>query len=189
MSDDVLCFTETQLQHQHLPNGSEQCFENFRIFFNNTDNKFLSFAYAFQKDITVIMQEDSAGASICNFRKNSFVSVPLKLMVLYKLNNQPLMAFYDYLYYFIEAKEVDIIVGDFNIDACSKSRLPQILSEYVELTEFTTHIAGTSLDHVYVKKSFLEDYKVEIVVLNTYFSDHDAVRVKVSNKDIDFMIS
>ena len=39
------------------------------------------------------------------------------------------MAFYDYLYYFIEAIEVDIIVGDFNIDACGKSRLPQILSE------------------------------------------------------------
>ena len=99
------------------------------------------------------------------------------------------MTFYAYLYYFIEAKEVDVIVSDFNIDACSKSRLPQILSEYVELTEFTTHIAGTSLDHVYVKKSFLEDYKVEIVVLNTYFSDHDNVRVKISQKDIDFMIS
>ena len=110
-------------------------------------------------------------------------------MVSYKLNNQPLMTFYDYLYHFIEAKEVDTMVGDFNIDACSKSRLPQILSEYVELTEFTTHIAGTSLDHVYVKKSFLEDYKVEIVVLNTYFSDHDNVRVKISEKDIDFMIS
>ena len=37
-------------------------------------------------------------------------------MVLYKLNNQPLMTFYDYLYYFIEEKELDIIVGDFNID-------------------------------------------------------------------------
>ena len=123
MSNDVLCFTETQLQHQHFPNSTEQYFENFTIFFNN-DNKFLSLAYTFQKDITVITQEDFAGVSICNFRKSSSVSVSLKLMVLYKLNNQPLMAFYDYLYYFIEAKEVDIIVGDFNIDACSKSRLP-----------------------------------------------------------------
>ena len=98
------------------------------------------------------------------------------------------MTFYDYLYYFIEAKEVDIFVGDFNIDACSKSRLPQMLSEYAQLVEFPTHIAGSTLDHVYVKKSFLENYKVEIVVLNTYFSDHDAVRVKIAKKDIDFMI-
>ena len=35
----------------------------------------------------------------------------------------------------------------------------------------------------------MEDCKVEIIVLNTYFSDHDAVRVKISKKDIDFMIS
>ena len=67
MSYDVLCFTETQLQHQHLPNGIEQYFENFRIFFSNSDNKFPSLAYAFQKDITVITQEDFAGVSICNF--------------------------------------------------------------------------------------------------------------------------
>ena len=179
MSNDVLCFTETQLQHQHFLNGTEQYFENFRIFFNNNENKFLGLSYAFQKDVTVISQEDFAGVSNCNFRKSSFVSIPLKLMVLYKLNNQPLMTFYDYLYYFIEAEEVDIIVGDFNFDACSKSRLLQILSEYVQLVEFPTHIAGSTLDHVYVKKSLLEDYEVEIVVLNTYFSDYDAVRVKI----------
>ena len=89
MSNDVLCFAETQLQHQHLPNGIGQYFENFRIFFNKNDNKFLSLAYVFQKDITVITQEDFAGVSICNFRKSSLVSVylPLKLMVLYKFNN------------------------------------------------------------------------------------------------------
>ena len=99
------------------------------------------------------------------------------------------MTFYDYLYYFIEAKEVDIIVGDLNIDACSKSKLPQILSKYVQLVEFLTHIAVSTLYHVYVKESFLEDYKVEIVALNTYFSDHDAVRVQISKKVIDFIIS
>ena len=159
------------------------------IFFNNNDNKFLSLAYAFQKDLTLITQEDFPCVSICNFRKSSFVNVPLKLMVLYKLNIQPLMTFYDYLYYFIEAKDVDIIVGDFNMDACSKSRLSQILSEYVQLVKFSTHIAGSTLAHVYVKKSFLECYEVEIVVLNTYFSGHDTVRVKISKKDIDFMIT
>ena len=50
------------------------------------------------------------------------------------------MTFYDYLYYFIEAKDVDIVVGDFNIDAYSKSRLSQILSEYIQLVEFPTQI-------------------------------------------------
>ena len=43
------------------------------------------------------------------------------------------MIFYDSLYYFVEAKEGDIIVGEFNFDAHRKSRLPQILSEYVRV--------------------------------------------------------
>ena len=49
-------------------------------------------------------------------------------------------SFHDYLHYFIKVKEVDIIVGDFDTDACSKSRLPQILSEYVKRVEFLAHI-------------------------------------------------
>ena len=48
---------------------------------------------------------------------------------------------------------------------------------HVQLVEFPTHISGSMLDHVYVKRSFLEGYEVEIAVLNTYFSDHDAVRL------------
>ena len=70
MSNDVLCFTEKQLEHQDLPNGIEQYYETFRIFFGNNDNKFLSLAYIFQKGITVITQEDFAGVSVCNFRKS-----------------------------------------------------------------------------------------------------------------------
>ena len=69
---------------------------------------------------------------------------------------------------------MDITVGDFNIDACSKSRLSQMLSEYVQLVDFPTHVAGSTLDHLYVEKSFLVGYEVENVVSNTYFSDHDA---------------
>ena len=60
---------------------------------------------------------------------------------------------------------------------------------YQNMVEFPTHIPGSTLDHVYVKKSFLEGYEVETVVLNTYFSDHDAVRVKISKNNIDFMIT
>ena len=132
MSNDVLFFSETKLQHQHLLNYIAQYFENFTIFFNNNGNNILSHNYAFQKD-NCNHARNFAGGSTCHFRKGLFVSVPLKLMVLCKFNNQSLMTFYDYLYYFIEAKEMDIIVGGFNIEACSKSRFPQILSEYVHL--------------------------------------------------------
>ena len=44
----------------------------------------------------------------------------IELIVLNKLNGQPLRSFNDYLYYFIEAEKVDII-GNFNIDTFSNS--------------------------------------------------------------------
>ena len=66
-----------------------------------------------------------------------------------------------WLYYFKEAKEVDIIiVSDFSIGAYSKSRLQQILSEYVQVVKLSTRKAGATLDHMYLKKSFLEDYEI-----------------------------
>ena len=37
-------------------------------------------------------------------------------------------------------------------------------------------------------KEVIFGYEIEIVVLNTYFSDH-AVRVKISKKEIDFTIT
>ena len=40
------------------------------------------------------------------------------------------------------------------------------------------------LDHVFVKKSYLEDCEREIAVLNTYFSDSEPVSVKISKKDM-----
>lgn len=52
------------------------------------------------------------------------------------------MGFYNYPYYFAEAKEVDIIVADFIIDVCSKPRLPPILSEYVQLFELPAYVTG-----------------------------------------------
>ena len=48
MGKEVLCFMETQLQH--LLNGNQEYLENFKIFFNSSDNKCLSLAYAFQKN-------------------------------------------------------------------------------------------------------------------------------------------
>ena len=57
----------------------------------------------------------------------------------------------------------------FNIGACSKSRLLQILSEYVQLVEIPTHIAGSTLEYVYVRKTFLEDYEVKIVIITHIF--------------------
>ena len=98
------------------------------------------------------------------------------------------MIFYDYLYYFTEAKEVDIIVCDFNIDTCSKSRLSQILSKYIQLVEFPTH-SRVNIRPCVCKEVIVGRLWSRNCCIKHIFFWSDAVRVKISKKDIDFIIS
>ena len=43
-----------------------------------------------------------------------------------------------------------------------------------------THLSGSLLDHVYVKETMLQEMKLEVILKNVYFSDHDAFNFKVS---------
>ena len=41
---------------------------------------------------------------------------------------------------------------------------------------------------MYVNNGFQENNDIKVFMLNIYFSDHDAVRVQISKKQIDFNI-
>ena len=45
INNDILCFTETQIQPHYFASTIESLFKNFVIYFNNNSNKFLSLAY------------------------------------------------------------------------------------------------------------------------------------------------
>ena len=42
-----------------------------------------------------------------------------------------------------------------------------------------THICGPLIDHVYIKKSLMENFFTNATVENVCFSDHDTVRTKL----------
>ena len=74
-----------------------------------------------------------------------------------------------------------IIVGDFNDDlfAISRlSRLSQLMSsrQFTQLVQVPTTDSGTLLDHIYCN-SICEDTYID--VMDTYYSDHDAVYVSL----------
>ena len=47
------------------------------------------------------------------------------------------------------------------------------------------------LDHVYIKNTIWEKFDMDVSISNIYFSNHDAFRIKLSNKQtkIDFQIT
>ena len=77
----------------------------------------------------------------------------------------------------IKVKGPDIIVGNFSIDAYQGSRLSHLLASYSQLVDSPTHIAGSTIEHVYVKNGLQENNDINVSVLSIFFPDHDAVRV------------
>ena len=95
-------------------------------------------------------------------------------------------------------KKVDILFGDFNIDAISNEAyadIDKVLPEYVLMVIESTHLYGGLLDHMYLRKQFLMGKHANSKVNNIYFSDHDAVKTHIQkekledDKEIDFTVS
>ena len=129
----------------------------------------------------MIDRKDFLSLSTFNTVTSSYSAILLKLMI-YKPDSQPLTLFSDYLHYMIEDKGTDIIVGDFNTDAYEESRLLHLLASYSQFVYSPTHIAGSTLDHVYVKNALQENNDIYVSVLNIYFCNHDAVIVMYHKK-------
>ena len=79
MSNDILCFTETQIeQTQNDTDDLNLVFNGFNIYFNNNQNKFMSLAYGLHDTTTVTEKEDFPRISIVKFRKTSFSEKSIK---------------------------------------------------------------------------------------------------------------
>ena len=115
--------------------------------------------------------------------KNSFVESPFKILLLYRKNSEPLESFYEYLRYFIERSTAHFVIGDFNVDGFTDNvQLQNIFSEYTQVVKEPTHLSGSLLDHIYVRNTVLQEFYISTSVINLYFSDHDAIRLKLQKR-------
>ena len=79
---------------------------------------------------------------------------------------------------FVKKYDIDLLLGDFNINALDskhQDRLSIRLAEYTCIIHEPTHLGGGLQDHFCVKENFLSGKNVDSLVANVYFSDHDAV--------------
>ena len=84
---------------------------------------------------------------------------------------------------FVKECNIDLLLGDFNINALDtkhQDRLSISLAGYTHITHESTHLGKGLLYHFYVKQDFLSGKKVDSLVTNVYFSDHNAVQVTFS---------
>ena len=54
------------------------------------------------------------------------------------------------------------------------------MSQYQLLNQEPTHIIGSLLDHVYIRREAMQRFSLEIIqTISVYFSDHEAVKLKL----------
>ena len=68
----------------------------------------------------------------------------------------------------------------------SKNKLLDVFTDHIEMVNKLTHISGSLIDHVFIKKDLMEEFFTNATVENIYFSDHDAVRILIEKNAVGF---
>ena len=185
LNTDVLCLTETQLLPNYPTNNIPGILSNFSYLHNNSNDKYQSISFCYKAHVEIVNHHSSTGMSVVEFKKTSFLPDPITIVLIYCKNNTCLTSFYHALSDIVQLDTVNVVLGDFNINAqdpAQVERLTEIFQNYKQIVEAPTHLGGATLDHIYVKKDFLENVNLQYFVKSLYFSDHDAIQFKVALK-------
>ena len=93
--------------------------------------------------------------------------------------------------YLLGANSIDIIAGDFNYDLLKviQNKLLDIFTDHAQMVNKPTQIYGSLIDHVYIKKTLMEEFSTSVTDENIYFSDHHALRIVIKKNAVDFYIN
>ena len=190
INNDIIGFTETQINPSNSTCKIIKTLNFFNINFNNNENKFLSLAYGY-RNVVVLDKFDTNGVSIFSFKKHAFANRVFTLMLVYRKQFLGMQEFSELMQYLLAAHSIDIIAGDLNYDLLKviENKLLYIFTDHVQMVNKTTHISGSLIDHVYIKKTLMEEFCTNATVENIYFSDHDALRIVIKKNAVDFHIN
>ena len=96
--------------------------------------------------------------------------------------------FFKMLQYLQAINSIDIIAGNlisYDLLKVSEDTFLDIFTDHVEIINKPTHISGSLIDDVYIKKTLMEKFFTNESVENIYFSDHDAVRIVIEKNAVD----
>ena len=88
-------------------------------------------------------------------------------MLVYKNYSMPMQNSFQMLQYLLPTNSVDIVAGDFNFDLLKVSENNLLLNHFMEQAQIVnqpTHISGSLKDHVYIKKTSMEEISANATV-------------------------
>ena len=179
---DILALTETQLLPHHSDNIITEILHPYALHRqDHPTDKYSSLAICSKNNINLVQKQyfPSINGLICNALIAN-INKELKFLLTYRKNNSNTQQYLQNLNNILQTNNVDIILGDFNINYFNELLilpLKQLTNslEYIQIVNKPTFIsAGSLLDQVYVKQSLYDEIQNEVVTV--YYSDHDCVK-------------
>ena len=184
-NSDIIALTETQF----LPHDSDNEIVNNLFPFNlhrrdhNTD-KYSSMALCTRNTIEIRDYEYLSSLNALKFDLVNNKSQEIQtFLLLYRKQTSNVTQYIDCLNYVLNSYNIDMILGDFNINYFHGNQVQPLKSlmeslNYTQIVTKPTFISsGSLLDHVYVRSTVFQI--IENYVVNVYFSDHDAIKIAV----------
>ena len=185
LESDILCLTETQLTSQTEPLES---LKQYNLIYNNSVDQFSSLMICCKRScVRVIESKNIPGATLFEISKSSFSQNTIKILLLYRKNSYGRERSIYMIRHFIDESDshIHIILGDMNINALDDDNnyFAHFLSDYKQVVSDPTHISGTLIDHIYIHNDVFHESRVSSIIKSVYYSDHDAVQLKLSNHE------
>ena len=185
----ILAFTETQLSPTDSDTDIRDTLSPFILYrHDHHSDKFSSMAICRKQEICLSNHEYFPALNGVKFTfssENNITELPVlnfSLLLLYRKNNTNVQQFVDGLNYVLTTEQIDIVLGDLNINYFSTNDiapLAQLMESlnYVQIVDKATFISGTLLYHVWVQHRLRN--LISASVISVYYSDHDAIRINI----------
>ena len=186
LESDLICLTETQIEVDSDISEISNILNEFTIIHNENTDKYCSLASCYKNTIQVV-HNGLPSATLLTISTDTFLPYPVNALLLYRKHSAPVQNFTYLITHFLSRLDdnIHIILGDFNINAfLPNAQLDNVLSGYNLIVDEPTHLSGSPLDHVYIKKDLMSKMNVKCIVKNIFFSDHDAVKFQSTEKHI-----
>ena len=188
---DVMCFTETYLKpHQHVDSLPLKCGSSLLLRCDRPASQELSNGGVMVACVPDLLPElvhiqHSPSLEVVNILVNHH---QICIIAVYRRPQLPLTTFLplftDYLRHLPLSDIPTIILGDFNENVLSSSHA-SLLSRFMsshgfsQLLTVPTTDQGTLLDHIYYNRSDAQPGVVQVDVVDTYYSDHNACFISI----------
>ena len=183
---DLILLTETQLLCHTDDKEIRNSLSTYTLHRQDHDSdKFCSLAICTKENIEIEEYEYLAALNIVKFvvfdRTTQFQQ---RIVLLYRKQRSNIVHFLEGIRYILLSNIIDIVLGDFNINYLNDDDIKGLKTlmdslEYTQVVDSATFISsGSLLDHVYVKSTVLP--MIENSVVTVYYSDHEAVKVKIN---------